>query len=167
MHLYRKEGLLRSEFWPFGNSQLSKVDGCFDWFSARLHKAMKPIVCVDNGSWKVCMNTPVGQIDKMFSFMETQTSYWIPWVPEIFSRVWRGASSAAGQPISGLRPKTRAAKPREKTTRAGRPDLPCLMNLDLISNLSIKPAVARLLSQFKSNYQERNDALQPKESNYL
>ena len=31
------------------------------------------------------------------------------------------------------------------------------MDLDLISNLSIKPAVARLLSQFKSNYQRRND----------
>ena len=29
-HLYKKEGLLRSEFWPFGNSQLSSVDGCFD-----------------------------------------------------------------------------------------------------------------------------------------
>ena len=29
-HQYRKEGLLRSEFLPFGNSQLSWVDGCFD-----------------------------------------------------------------------------------------------------------------------------------------
>ena len=29
-HLYKKEGLLRSDFWPFGNSQLSWVDGCFD-----------------------------------------------------------------------------------------------------------------------------------------
>ena len=35
---------------------------------------MKPIVYADNGSWKVCMNTLVGQIDKIFSFMETQTS---------------------------------------------------------------------------------------------
>ena len=33
----KKEGLLRSEFWPFGNSQLSWVDGCFDGFTARLH----------------------------------------------------------------------------------------------------------------------------------
>ena len=38
---------------------------------------MKPIVYADNGSWKVCMNTHVGQIDKIFSFMETQTSYGI------------------------------------------------------------------------------------------
>ena len=29
---------------------------------------MKPIVCADKGSWKVCMNTLVGQVDKMFSF---------------------------------------------------------------------------------------------------
>ena len=33
----QKEGLLRSEFWPFGNSQLSWVDGCFDEFKVRLH----------------------------------------------------------------------------------------------------------------------------------
>ena len=38
---------------------------------------MKPIVYADNGSWKVCMNTHVEQIDKIFSFMETQTSYGI------------------------------------------------------------------------------------------
>ena len=36
---------------------------------------MKPTVYADNESWKVCMNTLVGQIDKMFAFMETQTSY--------------------------------------------------------------------------------------------
>ena len=33
-HQYKKEGLLRSEFRPFGNSQLSRVDGCFDFFTA-------------------------------------------------------------------------------------------------------------------------------------
>ena len=71
------------------------------------------------------MNTLVGQIDKMFSFMETQASYRIPWVPEILSRVCRGASSTAGRPIFGLRPKTLAAKPREKTSGAERPDLSC------------------------------------------
>ena len=38
---------------------------------------MKPIVYADNGSWKVHMNTLVGQIDKMFAFMETQTSFGI------------------------------------------------------------------------------------------
>ena len=38
---------------------------------------MKPIVYAYNGSWNVCMNTLVGQIDKMFAFMETQTSYGI------------------------------------------------------------------------------------------
>ena len=38
---------------------------------------MKPIVYADYGSWKVCMNTLVGLIDKMFSFLETQTSYGI------------------------------------------------------------------------------------------
>ena len=43
----------------------------------------------------------------------------LPWVPEIFSHVWRGASSAAGRHVFSLRPKTRAAKPREKTFRAG------------------------------------------------
>ena len=31
----------------------------------------------------------------------------LPWVPEICSRVWRGASSAAGRHVFGLRPKTR------------------------------------------------------------
>ena len=34
---------------------------------------MNPVVFADNGSWKVCMNTLVGQIDRMFAFMETQT----------------------------------------------------------------------------------------------
>ena len=29
-HQYKKEGLLQSDLWPFGNSQLSWVDGCFD-----------------------------------------------------------------------------------------------------------------------------------------
>ena len=36
---------------------------------------MKPIVYADYGSWQVYINTLVEQIDKMFSFMETQTSY--------------------------------------------------------------------------------------------
>ena len=65
----QKEGLLRSEFWPFGNSQLSWVDGCFDFFTARYHQAMKTIVHTDYGSWKMCMNTTVAQIDRMFSFI--------------------------------------------------------------------------------------------------
>ena len=34
---------------------------------------MKPIVYADYGSWKVYMNALVGQIDKIFSFMEIQT----------------------------------------------------------------------------------------------
>ena len=55
-------------------SQLSWVDGCFDCFTNKLHEAMKPIVDAANGSWKVCMNTLVGQIDTIFSSMETQTS---------------------------------------------------------------------------------------------
>ena len=36
--------------------------------TARFHKAMKPIVYADYGSWKMCMNTTVAQIDRMFSF---------------------------------------------------------------------------------------------------
>ena len=36
VHRYKK-GFLRSEFWPFGNSQLSWVDGCFDFFTAKFH----------------------------------------------------------------------------------------------------------------------------------
>ena len=43
----------------------------------------------------------------------------LPWVQEIFSRVRRGASWAAGRHVFSLRPKTRAAKLREKTFRAG------------------------------------------------
>ena len=35
----------------------------------------------------------------------------LPWVPEVFSPVWRGASSAAGRHVFGLWQKTRAAKP--------------------------------------------------------
>ena len=34
----------------------------------------------------------------------------IPWVPEVFSRVRRGASSATRHHVFGRRPKTRAAK---------------------------------------------------------
>ena len=37
------------------------------------------------------------------------TALWLPWVPEIFSRVWQGASSAGGRHVFNLRPKTRAA----------------------------------------------------------
>ena len=37
VHQYKKEGFLRSEFWPFGNSQLSWVDGCFDFDSLLLN----------------------------------------------------------------------------------------------------------------------------------
>ena len=65
----QKRRFTRSDFWPFGNSQLSWVDGCFDCFTARFHQAMKPIVQADYGSWKMCMNTLVAQIDKMFSFV--------------------------------------------------------------------------------------------------
>ena len=54
----------------------------------------------------------------------------IPWVPEVFSRMGLGASSAA-----------RAVKPQEKTSGAERFDLPCWMDLDLVSNLSIKSVV--------------------------
>jgi len=36
---------------------------------------MKLIVYADYGSWQVCINTLVGQIDKLSSFMETQTWY--------------------------------------------------------------------------------------------
>ena len=35
----------------------------------------------------------------------------LPWVPEVFSPVWRGASSAAGRHVFGLWQKSRAAKP--------------------------------------------------------
>ena len=42
-----------------------------------------------------------------------------PGYQRFFSRVWRGASSAAGRLVFSLRSKTRAAKPREKTFRAG------------------------------------------------
>ena len=66
--------------------------------------------------------------------------------------------------VFGRRPKTRASKPREKISGAERLDLPCWMDLDRVSNLSIKSAVA---SQFKSNYQGRDDALQRAESHYF
>ena len=72
----KKKGLLRSDFWPFGNSQLSWVDGCFDCFTARFHYGMKPIVYADYGSWKMCMNTLVAQIDKMFSFVRNINLAW-------------------------------------------------------------------------------------------
>ena len=58
------------------------------------------------------------------------------------SRVRRGASSAAGRLVFGRRPKTRAPKPWEKASAAERLDLPCWIDLDLVSNLSIKSAVA-------------------------
>lgn len=46
----------------------------------------------------------------------------LPWVQEIFSRVRRGASWAAGRHVFSLRPKTRAAKLREKTSGTERLD---------------------------------------------
>ena len=58
------------------------------------------------------------------------------WVPEVFSYVRRGASTR-------LWPKTRIRRSSEKkSSGAERLDLPCYMDLDLVSNLSIKPAVA-------------------------
>ena len=71
------------------------------------------------------------------------------------------AATSFDRLVFGRRPKTRASKPREKISGAERLDLPCWMDLDLVANLSIKSAVA---SQFKSNYQGRDDALQRKES---
>ena len=54
---------------------------------------------------------------------------------------------AQNRHVFGRRPKTRAAKPREKTSGVERLDLPCWMDLDLVSNLSIKPVLAILFTK--------------------
>ena len=59
-----------------------------------------------------------------------------------FARMRQGALSATGRPVFGQRPKTRVVKPREKTSGAKCLDLLCWMDLDLVSNLSIKLVVA-------------------------
>ena len=53
-------------------------------------------------------HAPAAAYDRILQFS-------LPWVPEIFFRVGRGPSSAAGRHVFSLRPKTRAAKPGEKT----------------------------------------------------
>ena len=70
----------------------------------------------------------------------TQISHCLPWVPEVSSRVRRGASffSAAGRPVFGRRPKTRAAKrgslfktwPRPETAHE-KPLAPCRVHFVL------------------------------------
>ena len=70
----------------------------------------------------------------------------VPWVPEFsFSRATR---SFGGHRPTRLRPKAEdtSGEAARKTSGAERPDLQCYMGLDLVSNLSIKPAVARLIS---------------------
>ena len=61
-----------------------------------------------------------------------------------FSRATRSFRRvlARGQHVFGGRLKKREAKPREKTSGAERLDLLCYMDLDLVSTLSIKPAVS-------------------------
>ena len=54
------------------NSQLSWVEKCFDFFTARFHYAMKPIVYADYGLWKIYMNTLDTKTEKMFFFVEIQ-----------------------------------------------------------------------------------------------
>ena len=78
-----------------------------------------------------------------------------------FSRVRRRASTDSSS-AEGRRHVLRSRE--KKISGAERLDLPCWMDLDLVANLSIKSAVA---SQFKSNYQGRDDALQRKESHYF
>ena len=97
------------------------------------------------------MNTLVGQIDKMFFL-------WKPKPPKPpIRRPQADPSSAFGRRHE---PQNREKKPLAQSALIYRARLTLTLSL-------IKPAVARLLSQFKSNYQGRNDALQPKESNYL
>ena len=45
---------------------------------------------------------------------------WLPWVPEVFSRVRRGASY-----VSGRRPKTRVAEPETAHEKRLAPRVPC------------------------------------------
>ena len=88
-------------------------------------------------------------------------SFILPWVPEgFFSRATR---SFVGRRSTRLRKKakdTSGAKPREKTSGAERLDLSCWMDLDLVSNLSVKSAVARTKGG-------TTRCMQPKESHYL
>ena len=51
---------------------MSWVEKCFDFFTARFHYAMKPIVYADYGLWKIYMNTLNTKTEKMFSFVEIQ-----------------------------------------------------------------------------------------------
>ena len=62
--------------------------------------------------WSHNESAPAAAYDMILQFLS-------PWYQRFFSRVWRGASSAAGRLVFSLRSKTRAAKPREKTFRAG------------------------------------------------
>ena len=62
--------------------------------------------------WSHNESAPAAAYDRILQFL-------YPGYQRFFSRVWRGASSAAGRHVFSLRPKTRAAKPREKTFRAG------------------------------------------------
>ena len=61
--------------------------------------------------WSHNESAPAAAYDRILQFL-------YPGYQRFFSRVWRGASSAAGRHVFSLRPKTRAAKPREKTFRA-------------------------------------------------
>ena len=62
-----------------------------------------------------------------FRYLDIKNQFWskLPWVPEVFSRVWRGDWSAVGWHVFGQKPKRRAARPREKSSGAERLDLPC------------------------------------------
>ena len=62
--------------------------------------------------WSHNESAPAAAYDRILQFL-------YPGYQRFFSRVWRGASSAAGRHVFSLRSKTRAAKPREKTFSRG------------------------------------------------
>ena len=73
--------------------------------------------------WKFCIDckstlakTGVAEIRRLFQMKGRKLiSSNLPWVPEIFSRVWRGASSAAGPHVFGLRRVTFKTWPKSET----------------------------------------------------
>ena len=67
-----------------------------------------------------------------------------PGYQNFLSRVRRGASAGTGRHVFGPKAEDTSGEAARKTSGAERPDLQCYMGLDLVFNLSIKPAVARL-----------------------
>ena len=72
---------------------------------------MNQVIIVCTVTWPLNRSETSGDLVSLLTFL------FLRWVPEIFSRMWRGASSAFGRRHERRSPKKKSVVPRVKTER--------------------------------------------------